>query len=147
MQHATADNGLSTPIPTQPYSRLSRAAFGVLVGLEHIFALAPFLLLATLFAASWRAAALIGHWPKVYVDDPWYLAPDDALYVFLFGAADAIIRTFQVPFFGLPVLTILIAALRPKYPKLWLAFLVLTFAVGMLLLKVDPGDRLLWHAD
>ena len=115
--------------------------------LAHIFAFVPLLVVATLFAASWRAAALIGHWPAVYVDDPWFIAPDDVLYVFLRGAVSAIGEWWDVALFALPVLTILIAALRPKYPRLRLAFLVLAFVVGFVLLWADPGDRFRWWAD
>jgi hypothetical protein len=145
MQSTTTDDSLETS--KSRWSSLSPVGFGVLVGLALFFALVPLLWVGALYAASWRAAALIGHWPVAWADDPWYGMPDDGLYPFLYLSVPVFYVVSITAWVAVPSFTVLIALVRPKFPKLWLAFLGLAFVAGWFLGMSDPGDRMRWWLD
>jgi hypothetical protein len=143
MQKVSTDD-LSTPTPR--YSWPSRVAFGALAGFAHFSALSPLILYGLLFVASWRAEALIGHWPVAWVDDPWYSIPDDRLYSFLLGTVNVFFGAALMSLFAAPVFAILLVSSRPKHLGVWVwvAFLMISFAAGLLLMSEDPAARMQW---
>jgi hypothetical protein len=126
---------------------LSRVGFGVLVVLAHVFAFAPVLMMGALYGALWRAEALTGHWPVAWVDDPKFVVRDDALYDVLYLAVPVFFVASYIALFAVPFLTGLIALKLPRYPRLWLALLVLAFVVGCFFAVSDPGERFRWWLD
>jgi hypothetical protein len=112
--------------------------------LHHVFALAPLLMVLSLYLASWRAEAIIGHWPVPSVDDPKYIAEGDWLYknlrlsvIWLFGGVCSAVCM-------LPLFTI---ALWRAYPRWYSIMLIAVYLIGIYVLRIDAGARLTWYMD
>lgn len=127
-----------------PTFYLPRWVFLVLATVHHIFAVSWLYPLLLLYAFSWRVQAIIGHWPKVYVDDPKYSTPGDWLSDFLYEAVD---RSFLLVMFGVIVFPILSILLWKRYPRFWSVSLLLIYAACFVVFVVGLGDRGMWYVD
>lgn len=125
-------------------SRPIRILRRVLVMLHHLFALAPLLILVNLYLFSWRATTLIGHWPQPFRDDPQFIVYDDILSEQLYLLVNPLFFWALVGFVALPVLTIF---LRRVYPRWWTIGIICLFLIGWVLLFAEPTDRIVWYMD
>ena len=123
---------------------MSRVEFGVMALLQHRLALAPLLALAMVYLLSWRIQALIGHWPRVWLDDPKYVAPGDRLNDLLYTA---VMPLLLWSFVALPMLPLLTWLLWRKYPRWWPLLLLIVFLIGLFVLRFEPGARFTWYMD
>lgn len=123
---------------------MSRVEFGVMALLQHSLALAPVLTLTTVYLLSWRIQAVIGHWPRVWLDDPKFAAPGDWLTDLLYSA---VIPWLMWSIVAVPVLPLLTWLLWRKYPRWWSLLLLVVFLIGLFLLRFDPGRRVTWYND
>jgi len=141
---------IRTSVPVQPAiastssSRWKQIGIVILMVLHHLLAFSPLLIVVALYAASWRAEGLIGHWPQPMVDDPWYVIPDDGLYRFLLLSIFPLLYCVLGAIVSLPALTLV---LWRRYPLLWTVFLAVIFVGGLLLIKSDPEQRFIWLMD
>lgn len=77
-----------------------RAGWALAVVLQHVLALSPLMILAAMYGASWRTQAIIGHWPRLMLDDPKFIVDDDLLCTLLYCS----VRQFMaLACYGLPV--------------------------------------------
>ncbi len=139
--HAPGDGELAIDSST---SRWQQVGMGVLIVLHHILAFAPMLIVLALYAASWRAEGLIGHWPQPSIDDPWYGMPDDVLYKVLYLSVIPLMMYCIVSGIGFPAFTLV---LWHKYPFLWNLVLIAMFVGGLILIMSNPGQRFTWYMD
>ena len=141
MREYTSILGRLDILTRAPWSRLE---FGVMALLQHSLALAPLLALATVYLSSWRVQALIGHWPRVSLDDPKYVAPGDWLHTLLYAV---VMPLLLWSFVALPMLPLLTGLLWRKYPRWWSLLLLVGFVIGLFLVRLDPGARFTWYID
>jgi hypothetical protein len=134
-------NSTQQPITFVPVTSPFRHIF---VALHWSFALAPLLTSACLYLLSWRAALLLGHWPQPSLDDPKFIAPNDALMDLLYGAVLPLLLWSMVALITFPLLTFF---LRKRYTRLKIVSFVVLFVGAWLFLYLDPGARLAWFGD
>lgn len=139
----TPSDGQEGALVQKPRS-FSKAGLVVAGIIHHSLALAPFLVLVVVYLLSWRVQAIIGHWPRVWIDDPKFAAPGDGLSDFLYGSVVLLLLWGSAALILLPVSSFL---LRRQYPRWYLVFLLSLFVVGLVILRLDPGQRLTWYAD
>ena len=123
---------------------LSGRAFRVYAVIQHSLALAPLLAVAVVYLCAWRIQAVIGHWPRVSLDDPKFAAPGDWLTNLLYSA---VIPLLLWSFVAVPILPFLTWLLWRKYPRWWSLLLLVVFLIGLLLVRADPGMRFTWYMD
>jgi hypothetical protein len=124
---------------------LKHPAFrSVAIIVHHLLAIAPLLIVAALYASSFRGEAIIGHWPQPVHDDPYYVAPGDWLYTLFLYAVPTFFVIAHIAIVAFPVLT---WTLRNRYARLWSAVLVIVFVAGWLLFRADPEGRFYWWLD
>jgi hypothetical protein len=128
--------------------RGSSAPTGVLfVGLaviQHLFAFAPWLIVADLYLFSWRGLGILGYWPQPVNPDPKYLAGFDLLSNILYLNVYPLFVLAHIAFVALPIFTIF---LYRKYPRWWSLVLLVLFVTGFLVFRLDPGERFYWWLD
>src|SRR5215213_3167779 len=139
MREHTSILGRLDSLTRQP---LSRVEFRVMALIQHSLALAPFLALAAVYLCSWRVQVLIGRWPRVWLDDPKYVAPGDWLNDLLYSA---VMPLLLWSFVALPILPLVTWLLWRKYPRWWSLILLVVFLIGLLIVRIDPGARFTWY--
>ena len=90
------------------------------------------------------AALLLGHWPKVSIDDPKYIAEGNFAYeaFFYLAAINFFALGFSIilaPFF---TISAWVAGAGPQ-----IKLPALLFWIGLLTLYLDPGQRVEWFMD
>ena len=121
-----------------------RLASWLITLLGLLTAFVPFSIVLLLYLASWRAEAVSGGWPTVYVSDP-DLMPEEPVYDFLIEAVGWGANSVCVVLFPLGLVTWL---LWTRYKRHFLPFLLLlVYVLGWLLLLADPHERLAWYRD
>jgi len=115
-----------------------------LILLHHVVAFFPALIIALVYALSWRAQLFIGSWPRPTFDDPKIIVSGDWLYELLYTLAWLLVLSVC---FTIPAFVYLTRVLWDKYPRLWTFLLIVIFAVGIILLRLDPGQRIAWYMD
>lgn len=116
----------------------------IFIALHWSFALAPLVTSACLYLLSWRAALLLGHWPKLSLDDPKFIAPHDTLMTLLYTAVLPLLLWSMLAVITFPLLTLV---LRKQYTRLWHISFVVLFVGAWVFLYLDPGARLAWFID
>ena len=129
---------------TKPVVMKHHAFRLVAIIVHHLLAFAPLLIVASLYASSFRGEAIIGHWPQPVHDDPYYVAPGDWLYTLFLYAVPTFFVIAHIAIVAFPVLT---WTLRNRYARLWSAVLVIVFVAGWLLFRADPEGRFYWWQD
>lgn len=130
-----------TPLPTsKPTDTMTR--FGLV--LTSALAAAPLTLMTLVHLLALRAAALMGHWPRVSMDDPKYIADGDFLYMALGGAIYLPLLSLVSSLIVTPIL-LFWGRKRFTLPIRWT--LTLLFAIGWVWLCWDPLHRMEWWID
>jgi hypothetical protein len=127
----------------------SRLLLWLLIGLFLALALAPFLFAGLLYTLSWRAEVILGHWPRAWVDDPFYSVTGDWLYDLLLRAVIVFGYAIAIGLVAVPLTIIPALALWRRHPRLWLWSLILIaiYFIGLFVIQTNPGDRLRWFMD
>jgi hypothetical protein len=117
--------------------------FGVVAFVHHILALTPLIAFGVIYVFSWYVEATLGYWPRPTFDDPKLVATGafsgalyTAIWLLMLGSCFAAL--------AFPILS---AALWSKYPKLWSLLLIAAFLLGWVILRLDPGSRVMWFID
>jgi hypothetical protein len=129
----TPVSSISTPIETR-----------ALRFLHHLFALLPIVSLATLYLFSWRVASVIGYWPRPSLDDPKFVVASDLPATVFYDLVMVLILGSGMAIIMFPLLSLM---LFHRQSRLRLVVLALIFIAGWVLLRSDPGDRVLWYMD
>jgi hypothetical protein len=111
-----------------------------LLGLLPAFV--PFSIVLFLYLASWRAEAVSGGWPRVYVHDR-HLMPQEPVYDFLIEVVGWGANSVCVALFPLGLVTWFLWTRGKRHILPFLLLLVYVF--GWLLLLADPHERLAWY--
>lgn len=125
------------PYPASWVRFASAAAFVLAV-------LAPLIPLVVLYLLSYRAGALIGHWPRLLVDDPKYIGTDDPAYQSL---SRAFVYASAFAGWGLFTWSALFLHLRRSLPATRLRWLTGVFLVAWIMFVCEPGGRYVWWLD
>jgi ABC-type Na+ efflux pump permease subunit len=148
MHQATSSPSLeSKPRIEGALSKSDRVALSIIIGLQHLVAFAPFLMIAILFIFSWRVGSIIGHWPIPWQDDPKYSTPGDLLSDLLYYASFLFLMLSFAAYLVLPAAILILWQYTSRASRLWSVLLVVVFIIGFLVMRSDPGDRFRWLMD
>jgi hypothetical protein len=112
--------------------------------LAWICALLPGLApLTMLFYASWEARKIVGHWPQWMLDDP-KIVFNDAVYDVV---SDNLGFGFCVSGWATFTFTALMIHLTRQLPAAHLRWLLRAYAIGWLILAIEPSRRYGWWMD
>ena len=124
---------------------IARSHWLYITGIINIgLAMSPLLALLNLYAMSWRATILIGHWPQPLDDDPKWIGINDAIYNFLYAITDYSFGMVTFSLFGGIAMALLLWSKYTERQKTWL---VCGFIGAWLIFFLEPSGRFAWIAD
>ncbi len=100
--------------------------------------------LVALYALSWRASALFGHWPRYWVDDPKFLDHGDPAFRRLGSWLD---YAWAASGWCCYTWAGLMVRLRVRLPKRSLIRNLIIMVIVWELFIIEPGHRFLWWID
>ncbi len=106
--------------------------------------LAPLIPLIALYALSFRAEALIGHWPHVMINDPKWIGKDDAIWGLLLHVN---CKAEAFAGWGLFTWAALMLHLRRSLTTKQLIWHVVIFVAAWMIFLYEPGGRFWWWMD
>jgi len=112
--------------------------------LHYLITVSPLLLSASMYALAWRAARLLGHWPRPYLDDPKFAVPADHV----FDVLDLVNLLLLLSIANSLVLFPLLCCWLWRRHGQWgtLGLLVI-FMFGWVVLRTLPPDLTAWMLD
>ncbi|MDP9316530.1 MAG: hypothetical protein M3R24_37705 [Chloroflexota bacterium] len=122
----------------RPGPSSSRAVLHVLV------AVAPLLVFGWVHALAWRAAVVLGRWPRPYDDDPKFFLPADHWFDLLAFPTPLLVLWMLLSVVLFPTLML---RFRQRYSQRFILFLGVLYCAGWLALWFAPGTALDWYFD
>jgi hypothetical protein len=117
--------------------------YRLVIALHWLLAAAPLAIVTALYVLSWRGLAVLGHWPRPWIDDPKLVA-GGPLYDLLYGVTFLLLPIWISSLFLFPLTSVVMW--RAQSPRLrWLSLGL--FVAGWVLVGTATGDRMAWLMD